>query len=267
MNTLIFSHANSYPAGTYRVLFGHLMARGYNVKALEKFGHDPRYPVTNNWPQLTQQLVDFVLPIAEAAGGPVWLAGHSMGGFLSLMAAAKHPELARGVVLIDSPLVGGWRSHVVGLAKSTQLVAAVSPGAVSRKRRNSWPDAATALEHFRHKKMFARWDPQVLQDYVNDFPLDGYGKRVLAFEREVETAVYNTLPDNLGTLLKRHPLKCPVTFIGGIQSEELKRVGLEMSARVSHDRVMMVDGSHLFPMEKPLMTAAAIETALINMQR
>jgi len=267
MNTLVFSHANSYPAGTYKVLFGHLRARGLAVQALDKFGHDPRYAVTNNWPQLTQQLVDFVRPLVDAAGGPVWLAGHSMGGFLSLMAAAKHPELARGVVLIDSPLVGGWRSHVVGLAKSTQLVGSVSPGAVSRKRRNSWPDADAALEHFRHKKMFARWDPQVLQDYINDFPLDAAGKRVLSFEREVETAVYNTLPDNLDKLLKRHPLKCPVTFIGGCQSEELRRVGIDLSAKVSHGRVMMLDGSHLFPMEKPLMTAAAIETALLNMQR
>ncbi|WP_293662469.1 alpha/beta hydrolase [Rhodoferax sp. OV413] len=267
MNTLIFSHANSYPAGTYKVLFGHLRARGFAVQALDKFGHDPRYAVTNNWPHLTQQLVDFVRPLAEAAGGPVWLAGHSMGGFLSLMAAAKHPELARGVVLIDSPLVGGWRSKVVGLAKTTQLVGSVSPGAVSRKRRYQWPDAAAALEHFRHKKMFARWDPQVLQDYINDFPLDGSGKRVLAFERDVETAVYNTLPDNLDKLLKRHPVKCPVTFIGGSHSEELRRVGMDLSAKVSQGRIMMLDGSHLFPMEKPLTTAAAIETALLNMQR
>jgi hypothetical protein len=28
----------------------------------------------------------------------------------------------------------------------------------------------------------------------------------------------------------------------------------------------MVDGSHLFPMEKPLATAAAIEASLLNLQ-
>jgi len=28
----------------------------------------------------------------------------------------------------------------------------------------------------------------------------------------------------------------------------------------------MLDGSHLFPMEKPLATAAAIEAALLNLQ-
>jgi hypothetical protein len=34
----------------------------------------------------------------------------------------------------------------------------------------------------------------------------------------VETAIYNTLPHNLDRLLRRHPLKCPVAFIGGMQS-------------------------------------------------
>jgi hypothetical protein len=29
--------------------------------------------------------------------------------------------------------------------------------------------------------------------------------------------------------------------------------------------MLMLDGSHLFPMEKPLVTSAAIETALLNM--
>jgi hypothetical protein len=29
---------------------------------------------------------------------------------------------------------------------------------------------------------------------------------------------------------------------------------------------MMLDGSHLFPMEQPLATAAAIEASLLNLQ-
>jgi hypothetical protein len=37
--------------------------------------------------------------------------------------------------------------------------------------------------------------------------------------------------------------------------------------RVTHGRTIMLDGSHLFPMEKPLATAAAIEAALRNMAR
>jgi hypothetical protein len=74
--------------------------------------------------------------------------------------------------------------------------------------------------------------------------------------------IYNTLPHNLDRLLGRHPPKCPVAFIGGRQSEEMKQVGMQMTQQVTKGRIMMIDGSHLFPMEKPVATAAAIEAAL-----
>ena len=262
---IVFSHANSFPASTYRVLFKDLRSRGFTVKAIEKFGHDANYQVTNNWPRLVQQLIDFTQPLVEKTGQPVWLVGHSLGGFLSLMAAARQPALTCGVVLIDSPILGGWRSTALGLVKTTQLVGSVSPGAISRQRRNSWPSAEAALAHFRSKKMFARWEPQVLADYIDKGTVDVDGKRVLAFAREVETQIYNTLPDNLDRLFKRHPLKCPVSFIGGRDSQEMRQVGLAMTEKITKGRVMMLDGSHLFPMEKPLATAAALEATLRNM--
>ncbi|MFN7711305.1 MAG: alpha/beta hydrolase [Curvibacter sp.] len=263
---IIFSHANSFPASTYRVLFAELRRRGFKVKAIEKFGHDERYPVTSNWPHLVQQLADFAAAEQAKTGTPAFLVGHSLGGFLSLMVAARHPELACGVLLIDSPILGGWRATSVSVAKRTQLIAAVSPGAVSRARRNSWPDADTAFEHLRHKKAFAHWDAQVLRDYVEHGMHDEGGKRVLSFTREVETAIYNTIPDNLARLLKRHPLKCPAAYIGGRHSAEMKQVGMSMTEKVTKGRITIVDGSHLFPMEQPLTTAATIEAALLNLQ-
>ena len=269
MSRLIFSHANSFAASTYGVLFKSLQARGFTVHAIEKFGHDSQYPVTNNWPHLVQQLIDFTQDEVQKAGAPVFLAGHSFGGFVSLMAAALKPELARGVLLLDSPILGGWRATTLGVMKSAQLVGSISPGAVSHRRRNSWPSQEAALEHFRHKKAFARWDPQVLHDYIAHGTHDeGRGdekKRVLSFDRAVETAIYNTLPDNLDRLLRRHPLKCPVAFVGGTESVEMKQVGMALTGKITRGRILMLSGSHLFPMEQPIATAAAMEAALLDL--
>ena len=261
---VLFSHGNSFPGGTYRVMLDNLRQRGFEVKAIDRFGHDPQYPVTNNWPHLVQQLAD-IAQDWQSRGAPAYLVGHSLGGILSLMCAARHPELARGVLLLDSPILGGWKATTLGLAKQTQLVGALSPGRVSSKRRNHWPDTAAVLEHLRHKKAFAHWDPQALADYVDHGTQEVNGQRWLRFDRDVETAIYNTLPDNLSGLLKRHPLKCPVAFIGGTHSVEMRQVGMELTHRISKGRIMMLDGSHLFPMEKPLATAAAIEASLRNL--
>ncbi|MEO7161176.1 MAG: alpha/beta hydrolase [Polaromonas sp.] len=270
---IIFSHGNSFPASTYGVLFESLKARGFQVRAIEKFGHDPRYPVTSNWPHLAQQLADFTSQEVEKSGQPAFLVGHSLGGFLSLMCAARHPEPGgqplRGVLLIDSPLVGGWRATALSVAKRAQLLGSISPGAISRKRRQEWLGRDEVLAHFRSKKAFARWDEQVLIDYIEHGTHDAAGKepgqRLLSFDRDVETAIYNTMPDNMGSVLKANPLKCPVAFIGGRQSAELKQIGMAMTQKVTQGRIMMLDGSHLFPMEKPLATAAAIEAALLNL--
>jgi len=266
---IIFSHGNSFPASTYGVLFQSLKARGFQVKAIEKFGHDPRYPVTSNWPHLVQQLAHFTAKEVEKCGQPAFLVGHSLGGFLSLMCAAEHPVLGelpvRGVLMIDSPILGGWRATALSVAKRAQLVGSISPGAISRKRRQQWLGRDEVLAHFRSKKAFARWDEQVLCDYIEHGTHDATGQRLLSFDRDVETAIYNTLPDNLERLLKLHPPKCPIAFIGGRQSVEMKQVGMAMTEKVTKGRIMMLDGSHLFPMERPLATAAAIEAALLNL--
>lgn len=271
---LFFSHGNGFPASTYNVLFRSLRARGHVVKAVEAYGHDPRYPVTSNWPHLVQQLADFASAEARHASTPLYLVGHSLGGFLSLMCAATHPQLAglpvAGVVMLDSPVLGGWRARVLALAKHSQLVGALSPGQVSRKRRRSWPDEAAVWDHFSHKRVFARWDPQVLRDYVqhgtrDEAHADGT-RRVLTFDRDIETRIYNTLPHHLDRLLRRHPLRCPVAFVGGTESAEMKQVGMAMThklvGKAPSARLQMIEGSHLFPMEKPLETAAAIDRAL-----
>ena len=270
---IIFSHGNSFPASTYSVLFQSLKSRGFNVQAIEKFGHDPAYPVTSNWPHLVQQLADFTHAQVEKTGQPAFLVGHSLGGYLSLMCAAVHPALGglalRGVVLLDAPVIGGWRATALGVAKRARLVGSVSPGAISRRRRNEWLSKDDVLAHFRSKKAFAQWDEQTLRDYIehgtHDAPPESGKQRVLSFDREVETSIYNTLPDNLEQLIKRHPLKCPLAFIGGRESPEVKQVGMALTERLTKGRVMMMDGTHLYPMERPQATAAAVEAALLNM--
>lgn len=265
MTPVVFSHANSFPAGTYRILFGLLQERGFAVSAVERYGHDPRYPVTNNWPHLVEQLVDHARERQQQTGERAFFVGHSLGGYLSVMAAARHPELARGVLLLDSPLVGGWKAGAVGVAKQVQVIGALTPGRISRARRNTWPSRQDAMEHFRRKKAFARWNPQVLADYIASGLQDQPEGCALAFDRKVETQIYDTLPHNLTHLFRRHPLQCPVAFIGGRASHEMQQVGLALTERITKGRTMMLDGSHLFPMEQPRTTAAAIEAALLNM--
>lgn len=260
--TIVFSHANGFPAGTYRVLFERWRAAGYEVKAIDKFGHDPAYPVTSNWPRLRDQLVNF---IDTEVGGPAWLVGHSLGGMLSLLAASRRPDLARGLVMLDSPVVGGWRAHSLQVVKTTGLMKRFSPGRVSRTRRTEWPSREAVHQSYAAKHKFARWDPRVLRDYIDSGIEEADGKAVLGFRREVETRIYDTLPHHLPSLLRRHPPRCPVAFVAGTQSEEIRQAGLAATRALVKERFSWMEGTHLYPMEKPEATADEVMRWLATM--
>ena len=252
---IVFSHANGFPAGTYGVLFEAWRRAGFRVHAIERIGHDPDFPVTSNWPHLRHELVRF---IEREAGGPAYLVGHSLGGLLSVLAASRRPDLARGLVMIDSPLITGWRAHGLQVFKATGLVRRVSPGKVSQRRRFEWPSREAVHDHFAAKHAFARWDPRVLRDYVAAGFEERGGRTRLAFEREIETRIYNTLPHHFATVLRRQPLKCPAAFIAGTQSVEMRQGGVEASRRLAKERFAWMEGTHLFPMERPDETAAEV---------
>ena len=258
---IVFSHANGFPAGTYRALFETWRAAGFEVHAPSKFGHDPRFPVTSNWPHLRDELTHF---IDHEVDEPAFLVGHSMGGYVSVLAAARRPDLAQGLVLLDSPILSGWKARVLQLAKAAGVGERFSPAHVSRRRRQHWPSADAAYEHFAAKPVFARWAPGVLRDYIasgtevhegGDATPQG---RRLAFERAVETAIYNSLPHQVPRLLRLHPLQCPMAFVRGSASAEVRRVGLAATRRLTHGRISTIEGTHLFPFEKPLETAAEV---------
>lgn len=255
--TICFAHANGFPAGTYRVLFEAWREAGWRVIAPDKLGHDPRYPVTSNWPHLRDELIAFAE--REAPGQRLHWVGHSMGGYLSLLAASRRPDLAAAVVLLDSPVVAGWRAHSMRVLKATRLIERAGPGRVSQRRRPHWPSRADAERHFASKAVFARWDPRVVADYVEaGTEADEQGGVRLVFKREVETRLYNTVPHHLAPLLKRHPPHCPIGYVGGRESAEGRLAGTAATQAIARGRVEWLAGSHLFPMEQPQAAAQSV---------
>jgi pimeloyl-ACP methyl ester carboxylesterase len=262
--TIVFAHANGFPAGVYRQLFEAWRAAGAVVHAPAKLGHDPKFPVTSNWPHLRDEFLHF---IDREVDGPAWLVGHSMGGYIAVLAASRRPAVAAGVVLLDAPVVAGWRAGLLRLSKATGVGERFSPAHVSRRRREHWATRDAAHAHFAAKQAFARWAPGVLDDYIAcGLEADARGMR-LAFARETETDIYRAVPHHLARLLRAHPLACPVGFIGGQDSEEIRLAGTAATRQVVGDRFRLVEGGHLFPMERPRESAHAVLEMIAAMRR
>ncbi|HJU71336.1 MAG TPA: alpha/beta hydrolase [Paucimonas sp.] len=250
---LHFVPGNSFPAGTYRVFLGHLRCH-YDVQALPMHAHDPRYPVRNGWHALMQELID---GLASRHDAPVILVGHSMGGMLSLMAAKARPDLVRCVVLLDAPVVAGWRALLLRIAKATGADKRFPPTRSSERRRNLWPDAEAAHAHYASKQAFAGWPEEVLRDYIEHGLIPHPEGVTLRFTRETETAIYRSLPHHIGALV-RQAFPVPVGFIGGIDSVECRQAGMAATRRLVGRHFCKIPGGHLFPMESPAIAAGAL---------
>ena len=247
---LHFAHGNSFPTGTYRVFLNQLRST-YQIHAPEMLGHNPLYPVTDCWPALCQEMIASIEAIHSK---PVILLGHSLGGMLSLMVARMRPDLVQCVLMLDSPIVAGWRARLIRFAKLIGLMHYIGPAKFSKKRRKSWPDLESAYQHFAVKDAFAIWPERVLRDYI-EFGTEPYPKGVtLRFNREIETSIYRTLPDNLDQFTDL-PFPVPIGFICGTNSIECGQAGLFHTRQLVGDNFEWIEGGHLYPMESPQVAA------------
>jgi pimeloyl-ACP methyl ester carboxylesterase len=245
-----FVHGNSFPTGSYSVFLSHLRST-YQIHALEMHGHDPAFPVTDNWTELCNELI---ASIESRQSGPVILVGHSLGGILSLKTARMRPDLVRCVVMRDSPVVAGWRASVLRIGKLLGLARFVPPAKFSVKRRKSWPDRLTAYQHFAVKEAFSVLPEQVMRDYIQ-FGTEPYPNGVtLRFKRDIETAIYCSLPHDIDRFIG-DPYPVPIGFLCGTTSQEVQQAGIVHTQRLVGEHFEWITGSHLYPLESPQLAA------------
>ena len=184
--------------------------------------------------------------------------GHSLGGYLHYLAAAQRPELYRAIVLLDAPIIGPFRGSMLGATKRLGIVDRVTPAGATRDRRSTWQTREEARAHFRSRALFRRFTEQCLDDYVNHGLVEKEGRLSLKIDPLVEYQIYRTIPHDMMRHLRR--LRVPAAFIGGADSEVVRRVRLAgMRPKFS---LRKVPGGHLFPFEHPREAATSLAQAL-----
>ncbi|MBL8554468.1 MAG: alpha/beta hydrolase [Phenylobacterium sp.] len=157
---VIFSHANGFNGRTYRTILAPL-AQERRILALDLRGHGAStLPAVIEDRQGWLEFRDDLLALLdEAAEAPVVLAGHSMGGTTSLLAAAAAPEKVKALALFDPVIFDA--------ARAAQDMVGDNPLAEGADRRRAvFPDKAAALAAYTGRGGFRTWRPEQLADYV-----------------------------------------------------------------------------------------------------
>lgn len=251
---LVFAHANGFPGLSYRSLLNPL-AETFDLHPLDRLGHHPDYPVNHNWGNLVDELLSY-LPETDT---PLLGVGHSLGGTLMAMAADKQPERFCGVIMLDPPLMLGKDAWAMKAAKRFGFVDRVTPAGKTLGRRTVWPSREAMASSLGRRGLFRRFTPEALNDYIEaGTRLLNDGSAELTFDPGIEVEIFRHLPDHLSRLPQR--LGVPLELVAGKEShlltasriKRMKRRGLSVSE---------VPGTHMFPMEHPDETRAAILAA------
>lgn len=247
---LVFSHANGFPPETYRVLLEHL-SQGFQVSA---FSHRPLWSEDDpneltNWLPMAE---DLGLSIASRNCPPVVGVGHSLGGVLTLLAAARRPELFRSLVLLDPVIFTGLRSFFWGWMKRLGREHRFFLAQGARKRRDHWSDRDTVRASWSRKGVFQAWDPRVFEDYLAAGVVDGpNGGVVLRYPKVWEARIFEVCPHDEWAALRT--IQVPVLVIRGATSDTLlPGAAARMGREIPDARVVDLEGaSHFLPMERP----------------
>jgi pimeloyl-ACP methyl ester carboxylesterase len=227
------------------------LASQFTVSWIQAIGTDPRHPPTEGWPHLVDQLI-------ESIREPVYGVGHSLGGYLNYLAAVRRPELFRAIVLLDAPIIGAFRGSMLGATKRLGIVDRVTPAGATRDRRSTWPSREEAKAHFRGRALFRHFAEECLEDYLTHGLVQQDRTFRLRIDPAIEYQIYRTIPHDMMRHLRK--LRVPAVFIGGAESDVVRRVRLAgMKPKFT---MRKVPGGHLFPFERPREAATSIVQAL-----
>lgn len=253
--TLHFAHANGFPAGTYRKLFEALPSH-FRVLAIDKFGHNERFPISNNWHNPAQELNDYVDQQLEDEQQQVIAVGHSFGAVVSYIAACKNPSRFCGLIMLDPPLASGFSRHLFKLAKRTPLIDKITPARLAHTRAREWHHSVDMVDYFANKGLFRSVDRDCIADYVASVIAEQGAQKTLTFDPAIEAEVFRTIPDNLNRYSGK--LQCPAVIVTGAQTDicvPFLRNAFIRDNQLHHE---VVQGGHLFPLERPIEVAETL---------
>lgn len=260
---VVFLHANGFNAATYRQLLTPLADR-MRLMAIDQRGHGASQltadPVgRRSWRDLRDDLITLLM---RFEGPPPVVAGHSMGGTVALLVAAKRPDLVRKLVLFDPvvlPRRVTWMSQIPLVSERLFARSPMVIGAL--KRRADFPDRAAAFAAYKGRGAFKTWPDKILADYISAGFRDTPTGVTLSCTPAWEASNFGSQGHNPWAAAAR--LQCQTTLLRAERGSTCRiddgrgfgRTGLI-------DQAVISDTSHFLPMERPDLVEAALFRAL-----
>lgn len=259
-----FAHANGFPAGVYEHMLGGLekdfrvMAMNFCCQLQCSKYCGMHKPEIEDWTPLADELIEFL----DLQGVKTTIGvGHSLGAVVTVIASVKRPDLFKKIILLDPVFLSPNIVRIVKIGNLLRQQRRMPLAVKARNRKDLWESRAEALEYFRGKPLFEKWEERALESYVNHGLYEAEEGFRLMCPPECEARIFETFPVDIWKWVKK--INVPATLIRGERSDVMKHVSWSLFGRLQPkaQRINLGGQGHLFPMQKIDRTIKLIKEA------
>jgi pimeloyl-ACP methyl ester carboxylesterase len=248
----------------------HQLAGGPDVVAVDLRGRGRSW--TQPGPVGLRQHADDVAAVIEQIGGPVIVAGHSMGTYVSLLLAERHPALVRSLVLVD----GGTALYLpeppldddgvpIPMTDHIDHVLDVSLGPAIERLEKVWPDRVSYQSMWaQHPAFVDGIGPDLERNLLADLVETDGGFRTMVDPDAVRLNGRELFADEeVRTALDRHPE--PATMIRaefGLMGTPPPLIADDMIDRYPQHRWIRADGLNHYTVMNSAAGATIVADAI-----
>jgi pimeloyl-ACP methyl ester carboxylesterase len=259
---LHFLHANGFCAGVYLPFFDHFK-NDFNILATDIPGqgdsdHHGRARI-EHWDIFVDDVKDV---ITRRMSAPIVGMGHSLGAVVTLLTAARYPDLFSHLVLIDPVIYVRPKLFLTWMVKQARMRHLLPLPSGARRRKRFFTSRQDAYRRFASGRgLFATWPDPFIRAYCQHaLAGSGQGTVSLKCDPETEAQIFESLIEDVWTYPKK--VSCPTLLIRGEKSDIFSAAAeRKLCAMMPRARAVVIDeASHFVPMEH----AAACRTHTIK---
>lgn len=245
---VLMSVGNGFPPEVYAPMLQPLLADHRVIAALPRplWPNPPDPEALGTW----EDFADDLLNALDMHGlTDVVAVGHSLGGVVNVIAAARKPERFQKLIVLDPVMFPPNILKKMAAAPINRMAER------ALKRQAQFQTKHEAFEVWRGKSFFKPWSDDMLRQHVDALLVEEPDSQVirLAWSPAWEARIYETLYAEIWTTVRQLPATLPILAVRGGDTD----VFIEGAAALMRDilpqvTLAQVDGhGHTFPMTAP----------------
>ena len=264
---IYFLHGNGFNGLTYLPMLT-LLAKDFDLLIIDLPGHGDsdsggRYAGWVGTANYAAIVLSHFSPQLKATV-QIYGLGHSYGGVITALMAARNPNRFRKIMLLDPVIFSSGMLSVMQVADVFGLLKNTKLAQQARDRVQSWPNREDALNSFKGRGGFKGWSDDSLQAYVDHALVESQDGVSLKCDSRIEAKIYGSYPKRLWQYLKKMNTQCKI--VAAKDSFPFIARSVKKLESLQSYSSLSVPGSHCFMQQDPQLAANIIKEWFLDQQ-